>query len=131
LHSGTHSVNIIISGILIIAIADSFSDALGVHIAEESENNNSNKEIWESTFATLISKFVFALIFIIPFLILPLQQAIIFSITLGLVLISLFSYYLAKQQKIPAYLVIFEHLIITIAVIAITHLVGDWVSGFI
>jgi ABC-type uncharacterized transport system permease subunit len=44
LHSGTHSVNIIISGILIIAIADSFSDALGVHISEESENSNSNKE---------------------------------------------------------------------------------------
>ena len=37
LHSGTHSKVTVIGGILTIAIADSFSDALGIHISEESE----------------------------------------------------------------------------------------------
>ncbi len=128
LHSGTHSDMVIIGGIIVIAIADSFSDALGIHISEESEGIHSNREIWESTIATLLSKFIFALTFIIPFLIFELSTAIIISILWGLSLIVIFSYFMAKNQKIKSYKVILEHLIIAIAVIVITHYVGDWVS---
>ncbi|MGB6865995.1 MAG: VIT1/CCC1 transporter family protein, partial [Candidatus Aminicenantaceae bacterium] len=65
LHSGTHSKLVVIGGILTIAIADSFSDALGIHISEESENKHTKKEIWESTISTFLSKFVFALTFVV------------------------------------------------------------------
>ena len=37
LHSGTHSKLAVIGGILTIAMADAFSDALGIHVSEESE----------------------------------------------------------------------------------------------
>ncbi|HIE31931.1 MAG TPA: hypothetical protein EYP67_06070, partial [Methanosarcinales archaeon] len=40
LHSGTHSELVIIGGILTIAIADAFSDALGIHVSEESESKH-------------------------------------------------------------------------------------------
>ncbi len=33
LHSGTHSKKVVIGGILTIAIADAFSDALGIHLS--------------------------------------------------------------------------------------------------
>ncbi|MBH0196170.1 MAG: hypothetical protein HP494_11385, partial [Nitrospira sp.] len=39
LHSGTHSRAIVIGGILTIAIADAMSDALGIHVSEESNNS--------------------------------------------------------------------------------------------
>ena len=39
LHSGTHSRAIVIGGILTIAIADAMSDALGIHVSEESKNS--------------------------------------------------------------------------------------------
>ncbi|MBU0501654.1 MAG: hypothetical protein KJ811_00210, partial [Candidatus Margulisbacteria bacterium] len=71
LNSSTHSELVVIGGILTIAIADALSDALGIHISEESENVHSTKEIWEATLATLFSKFLFALTFIIPILIFP------------------------------------------------------------
>ena len=130
LHSGTHSKIIIIGGIFVIAFADSLSDALGIHISEEAENHHSRREIWESTISTLCSKFISASIFIIPFLILPLAAAIIASIILGIFLIALFSYYLAKQQNIKPWSVILEHVIITIIVIIITHYVGDLIGTF-
>ena len=57
LNSGTHSTILVIGGICIIAIADGMSDALGIHVSEESENIHSTKEIWESTISTFISKF--------------------------------------------------------------------------
>ena len=81
LHSGTHSKLAVIGGVLTIAIADSFSDAMGIHISEESENKHTTREIWESTIATFASKFVFALSFIIPVLLLKeLSTAVIVSV---------------------------------------------------
>lgn len=130
LHSSTHSSLVVIGGILVIAIADAMSDALGIHVSVESENKYSTKEIWESTIATFLSKFVFALIFVIPILFLQLPTAIIICVIWGLSLIVIFSYYMAKQQKIKPYRVILEHLLITIIVIVITHYVGDWIATF-
>lgn len=129
LHSGTHSKTVIIGGILIIAIADAFSDALGIHISEESEKKHLTREIWESTIATFFSKFVFALIFIIPVLLLELPVAIVVSVVLGLFMLGVFSFIMAKEQKVKPWKVVTEHLIIALIVIAITHYLGDWISS--
>lgn len=127
LNSSTRSALAVIGGIFIIAIADAFSDSLGMHISEEAETGHTSKEIWQSTMATFISKFVFALTFVIPILLFCLSTAIIVSIIWGLLLITLFSFYLAKKQKIKAKRVILEHLFIAILVIIITNYVGDLV----
>lgn len=130
LHSGTHSKIIIIGGILTIAIADAFSDALGIHISEESEDIHSTKEIWEATISTFLFKLLFALTFIIPILWLSLLTAIKFSIIWGLSLLGVLSYNIAKKQKKKPWKVIAEHLSIAIIVIIITHYIGDWVATF-
>lgn len=129
LHSGTHSKLVVIGGVLTIAIADAFSDALGIHISEESENKHTTTEIWESTIATFLSKFVFALTFIVPLLLLQLSTAIIVSVVWGLSLLSLFSFYIAKVQGVKPWKVVIEHLVIAVAVIIITHYAGYWISS--
>jgi VIT1/CCC1 family predicted Fe2+/Mn2+ transporter len=129
LHSGTHSQLAVIGGILTIAVADAFSDALGIHISEESENKHTEKEIWQSTASTFLSKFVFASTFLIPIFLFELSTAIIVSIAWGLFLLSLFSFQIAKQQKKKAWKVVLEHLIIALIVVIITHYIGDWVSS--
>lgn len=129
LHSGTHSRLVIIGGILTIAIADSFSDALGIHIAEESEGKHTNKEIWESTIYTFLAKFIFALIFIIPILLLELLTAIIVSVILGLFLLFVLSFLLSKKQKNKPWKVVLEHLIIALAVIFLTNYIGNLISS--
>ncbi len=128
LHSGTHSDLVVIGGIVVIAIADAMSDALGIHISEESEDKHSTKEIWESTISTFLSKFVFASTFIIPFLFLQLSTAIVVCVIWGLILIALFSYSMAKRQNVKPYKTVLEHLIIAVIVIVITHHVGDWIA---
>ncbi|TET79442.1 MAG: hypothetical protein E3J41_01915 [Candidatus Cloacimonadota bacterium] len=129
LHSGTHSKLVIIGGILTIAIADAFSDALGIHISEESENRHTTKEIWQSTFSTLFSKFIFAMTFVIPILLFRLPIAIIVSMAWGLSLLGIFSLYIAKEQRAKAWKVILEHEFIAIIVIVLTHFVGKWVAS--
>lgn len=129
LNSSTHSRLVIIGGILVIAVADALSDALGIHMSEESENKHTTKEIWESTIATFLSKFVFALTFIVPILLLRLSTAIVVSVLWGALLISVFSFYMAKQQNVKPFAVVAEHLVITIIVIFITHNIGDFVAS--
>ena len=89
LNSSTHSKLVVLGGILTIAIADGFSDALGIHISEESENKHTIKEIWESTIYTFLFKFIFALTFIIPILLFQLSTAIIISVIWGLSLLGI------------------------------------------
>jgi len=77
LHSGTHSTAVIIGAIITIAVADAFSDALGIHVHEESENVHTADQIWAATLATLLSKLLMAGSFLVPVLTLQLTQGII------------------------------------------------------
>ncbi len=128
LNSSTHSNLVVIGGILTIAIADAFSDALGIHISEEFENKHTAKQIWTSTIATFVSKFIFALTFIVPVLLFDLSTAIKISIIWGLSILCLLSYIIAHEQKINPWKVIFEHLVIALIVIVITHYLGCWIA---
>jgi len=118
----------VIGAILTIAVADAFSDALGIHISEESENRHSAKEIWIATISTFLSKFFFALTFIVPVFLFSLENAILISVIWGLSILSAMSYILAKQQHISPWQVISEHLIIALVVIFSTHYIGLWIS---
>jgi VIT1/CCC1 family predicted Fe2+/Mn2+ transporter len=128
LHSGTNSRLAVIGGILTIAIADAFSDALGIHVSEEYENVHTEKEIWASTISTFIAKFAFALTFLVPAILLPLGTAIIVSVAWGLLVLAVMSHQLARAQKTRAFPIIAEHLGIAIIVIIVTHYVGDWIA---
>jgi VIT1/CCC1 family predicted Fe2+/Mn2+ transporter len=130
LHAGTHSRLAVLGGIFTIAIADAFSDALGMHISREAEQKHSTKEVWEATVATFLAKFVFALTFIIPVLLLDLGTAIFVSACWGLLVLGILSYNVAKAQGTRPHSVIGEHLFIAIMVIVITHYVGDLISIF-
>jgi len=116
-------------GILTIAIADAFSDALGIHISEEAENKHTAREIWESTISTFLSKFLFALTFIVPILLLELSTAIIVSVFYGLSLLGIFSFYMAREQGVKPWKTVAEHLFVALAVLLITHYVGDWIGA--
>jgi VIT1/CCC1 family predicted Fe2+/Mn2+ transporter len=130
LNSGTHSKLVVIGGILTIAIADSLSDSLGIHISEESENVHTSREIWQSTLATFVSKFLFALSFIVPILICNnLSTAVLISVIWGFSLLVFLSYMIAINCKTKPWRPIAEHLIIALAVVVLTHYVGLWVSS--
>lgn len=128
LYAGGGSRITILGGILTIAIADAFSDALGIHVSEESDNHSS-KEVWEATVFTFLAKFVIALTFGVPILLLSLFKAVMVSVLWGLFLLIVFNFYLAKQQKKNPLKVVSEHLFIGLVVIIITNFIGNWISS--
>ena len=128
LHSGTHSRLAVLVGIITIAIADAFSDGMGIHLSEESENRHSRKEIWLATLTTFLTKFLFALSFVIPVLVFELNTAIIVSVTWAMVILTALSLMIAAEKGARKFNVVVEHLAIAGAVVLITHFVGDFVG---
>lgn len=131
LYSTSASREVILAGILTIAFADALSDGLGIHISEESENHHSNRSIWESTLATVFSKMVLGLTFVIPLILLSLKTAIIVNVIWGTLALSLLCYKIAKQNKEKASTVLAGHLGIALFVVVGSCLIGGVVNTLI
>ncbi|MBL0717550.1 MAG: hypothetical protein JJV89_05830 [Desulfosarcina sp.] len=129
LNSGTHSRIVVLAGILTIAIADAFSDALGIHVSEEADDTNTARQVWGATLATFLTKFLVAMTFVIPVLFLSLSAAIVVNLIWGLSILSLLSYFIATSQGEAPWKIIGEHILIAIVVIAITFWVGAWIGS--
>lgn len=129
LNAGTHSITAVLGGIFVIAVADAMSDALGIHLAEEADPNATTSHVWSATISTFLNKFIFALSFAVPLLLLPLDQAVIASLVWGMLVIVVLSYFLARAQKESIVLIVGEHLGIAILVVVFSHLIGVWVNN--
>ncbi len=130
LYSGTNSRGVVIGGILTIAIADSLSDALGIHISEESDHTRSTLQVWAATVATFLSK-LYAITFVFPVLLFDLPVAININLAWGFTILTILSYYLAKSQGVKPWKVILEHLIITTVVVFLTHFLGILIAKYV
>jgi VIT1/CCC1 family predicted Fe2+/Mn2+ transporter len=129
LNSGTQSIAAVLGGILVIAVADAMSDALGIHLAEEANPDTDHHHVWSATITTFFTKFVFSISFAIPLLLLPLGPAVIASVVWGLFVIVVLSYFLARSQGESPLSIIAEHLAIAILVIVFSHYIGVWVAA--
>ena len=129
LSAGTNSLVAVLGGILVVAVADAMSDALGIHIAQEADPDSTEEHIWAATIWTFVTKLVVALSFAVPLLWLPLQTAVAVAVGWGLFVITLLSAYLARMQRVAALPIVTEHLGIAIVVVAISHYIGIWVNS--
>lgn len=121
------SKEIVISGVLIIAIADAFSDSLGIHISEESEQIHSNKQIWVASLSTYFSKLMIALTFLVPVAFLPNFLTLIISIAWAMVLLIILSYLISpKEKRVKS---IIEHVLIASIVIIAGFLIGQFIQS--
>lgn len=130
LATGTDSKLVVTGGIITIAVADAMSDALGMHLSQEA-THRSHKQVWESTFATFLSKFIFALTFVVPVLLFPLIPAVVVSVIWGMLLLGILSHLIANQEKEQPWKFVVEHWSIAILVIVSTYAVGGLVKTFI
>jgi VIT1/CCC1 family predicted Fe2+/Mn2+ transporter len=130
-NASTSSRLAVIAGIVAIAIADAFSDAVAMHVSEESEGGHSRREVMEATTTTFLAKFVFALTFVLPIWFVPLDIAVMIDILWGLSIMTVFNFLLARSQDESTFRVIAEHLAIAIVVVLITYVVGLSLSTII
>jgi VIT1/CCC1 family predicted Fe2+/Mn2+ transporter len=104
------------------------SDALGIHLAEESDPDTDHSHVWSATIMTFVTKFVFSISFAVPLLLLPLGPAVIASVIWGLFVIVVLSYFLAVSQGESPLFIIAEHVGIATLVLVFSHYIGLWVA---
>ena len=130
LFTSTQSRLAVIGGVLTIALADALSDALGIHVSQESQPEVSVEQVWLATLATFGAKFGFALTFVLPLVFFPLSTAIRINIVWGLVLLGILSGLVGKKQDGWAWRTMVEHLVIALAVLLISSQVGRLIQKF-
>lgn len=129
LSAGTNSRVAVLGGVFTIAVADSLSDALGIHVAEESEGVHTQGEVWTATLATFVSKLLTAVTFAIPVVLLDLEVAVGVAIVWGALLLTVLSLDLARRQDANPLPLIIEHLGVAALVVVAAHFVGVGISA--
>jgi VIT1/CCC1 family predicted Fe2+/Mn2+ transporter len=135
LNSATSSKVTVIAGIMIMAIADGLADAAGMHLSEEAETDrgrakHTRKEVWITTLLTLFSVVGVVITFVIPILIFALGTAVLIAIGWGLLLLVILNYYIARVKNENPARLIFEHLLLAVALILISDLVGVLIASW-
>ena len=130
LNAGTRSALAVLGGILSIAVADGLSESTAMHISKKSESKRLSY-IWESTFATLIAKFIVTMTFVLPIISAELQTAVWIDIVWGLSLLCVLTYFVSEYKKEERWKDILEHLLIAIFVIIATYYLGEWIHATI
>jgi len=125
---GTGSRVAVLSGIITIAVADALSDAFGMHVSQESAAKYSDKAVWKATITTFVSKFLFAISFLLPEFLFDLKQAMYVSYAWGLSLIAVFAYTIAKKHKKNPLTVVLEHTITAVLVTSASYLTGIFIK---
>ncbi len=136
LNSATSSKLAVVAGIIVMAIADGLADAMGLHLAEESEIENgkakhTSKEVWLTTIFTFLSVSGFCLTFAIPILLFPLRIAVFLAITWGMLLLVFINFYIAKIKGERAVKLIFQHILIAVFVIIVSYGVGNLIKKWL
>lgn len=123
----TNSISTAIAGIYIIAFCDGLSDALGIHLSQESNKKVTGNDVWASTIYTLLFKILIALSFTIPLIIYPSITGVMICIVWGYLLLGLLSLIIAKRKEEKPYSIILEHWTIMTFILIVTYLIGIYV----
>lgn len=118
----------IISSLLIVAIADNLTDSLSIHVYQESER----LEPAQAFFATLTNfgaRLAVSLSFVLIVALLPLRSAVAASVLWGLVLLAALSWIIARQRRVRAFPEVVKHLLVAVAVIFLSKVLGGWIPA--
>jgi VIT1/CCC1 family predicted Fe2+/Mn2+ transporter len=89
---------------------------------------HTHAEVWMTTVFTFLAVAVFSLSFVVPVLLFSLGTAIGVAIAWGLLLLAVLNYYVARARRESPLRAIGEHVLVALAVIAVSHYVGRAVA---
>lgn len=120
----------IVSGLVIIAVADNISDSLSIHIYQESENLEA-RAAFRATLSNFLARFVVAMSFVALVLLLPLSIVAASSLAWGLFLLAALSHGVARTRNVSPWHEMLKHVVVALAVVAVSRLLGGWIAAHV
>ena len=119
---------VIVSAILIAAIADNLTDSLSIHIYQESEQLDRQSAL-TGTIANFFTRLLFGVSFI-PFVeFLPLPYVARAAIIWGVLLLAILTYLVARERNVKPLPEVIKHLVVAFAVITVSAMIGHWIRA--
>ena len=128
LDAATATKATILSGLLIVAIADNLTDSLSIHINQESERLEP-RAAFHVTLTNVAARLGLSLSFVFLMVILPLRAAVVASILWGLSLLAGLSYVVARTRKLPVLREIAKHVAVAAVVMISSTMIGHIISA--
>ncbi|MGE5320699.1 MAG: hypothetical protein ACM3KD_11005 [Hyphomicrobiaceae bacterium] len=119
---------VIVSALLIAALADNLTDALSIHVYQESEQLD-EKDAFTGTITNFLARLLVCISFAIPVGVLPLAYAGAVAIVWGMSLLAALSFLVARERKVKPSLEIVKHMVVAAVVILASIAVGHWVDA--
>ena len=126
LESATAPTATIVSGLLIIAVADNVSDSLSIHMYQEAERLDTRGAL-RTTLANFVTRLLVAVSFVIMVMMLRARYASVAAVAWGFLLLAGLSYILARKRGVSALGEIGKHIAIAVTVIIASRLIGTWI----
>jgi len=123
--SVTNNKLVLLIGILTAGVADSFANAAGMHVSQETEIHHGGREVFKSTIYCFFATLITVLVLSIPVLLLPLAYSVYISVGIGLMLLVGLGYFVSKiNNKFKPYKLAAEYLLIGVSVSIICYFIG-------
>ena len=120
--------SIIVSALLIAALADNLTDSLSIHIFQESEQLE-QKDAFTGTVTNFVTRLSLCVSFAFLILLFPPAYAANVAILWGMALLVTLTYLVARERKLKVLPEVLKHLIVASAVVTTSMLIGHWIGA--
>ena len=118
---------IIVSALLIAALADNLTDALSIHTFQESEQLN-QKHVFTGTLTNFITRLLLSISFVFLVGLFPLELVDKVAIVWGMLLLATLTYLVARERKAKPMPEVVKHLLVASAIIIASKLIPSWIG---
>jgi VIT1/CCC1 family predicted Fe2+/Mn2+ transporter len=130
LNAATANKAAIVSGLLIIAIADNISDSLSIHVYQESEGLEA-KSAFRSTLTNFLARLFATGTFVALVIALPPAMMGPILLAWGLVLLGVLTYLLARARGVSVVSEIVKHVTVALLVVFVSRTLGVWIRDYL
>jgi VIT1/CCC1 family predicted Fe2+/Mn2+ transporter len=120
----------IVSGLLIIALADNISDSLSIHMYQESENLET-RAAFRTTVANFAARLAVASSFIAIVLVVPMSIVPAASVIWAALLLGSLTHIIARIRHVSPLREMLKHVVVAFAVVAVSRILGGWIAATI
>jgi len=116
----------LLTGLLIVAIADNVSDTFGIHIFQESRTGV--KPVKNVIIPNFLARLIISLSFILIVVLLPFPLYQYVAVAWGMFILSILSYFIAQMKKTSPIKEITFHVLLAFIVIAVSQTLAYFIK---
>jgi CBS domain containing-hemolysin-like protein len=118
----------VIGALLVLGLADNIADSLGMHVYSESKSKAHTKL---STATNYLTRLAITLAIVVFVIFLPISYAIGAAVIIGMAVLAILSYFIAKDRGLNPGRSVTEHLAVAALVLIVSQLIGASIKSLL